>query len=248
MIKRLLFSFLIFISLAAGAQPAEANRILVTVNSADNIPIHRATVSLLRKDSTIVAMEVTDAVGKATFRSLAAGQYILRVTNISYLTGLKSIDLTNNTSIEETLTLQPEIARLKNISVNAKRPAVQFLPDKTVVNVEGSITSAGASIMEVLEKSPGITLSRDGTIVMKGKPQVMVLIDGKQTQLSGTELQAYLSGISASQVETIELIDNPGAKYDAAGNAGIINIKTKTSKQKGQSAIDKCHLSKSQVH
>lgn len=62
---------------------------------------------------------------------------------------------------------------------------------------------------------------------MKGKPQVMVLIDGKQTQLTGSELQAYLSGINVSQVDVIELIDNPGAKYDAAGNAGIINIKTK---------------------
>ena len=61
----------------------------------------------------------------------------------------------------------------------------------------------------------------------------MVLIDGKQTQLSGSELQAYLSGLSASQVDVIELIDNPGAKYDAAGNAGIINIKTKTNRQKG---------------
>jgi outer membrane receptor protein involved in Fe transport len=87
--------------------------------------------------------------------------------------------------------------------------------------------------MEVLEKSPGITVGRDGTINMKGKPSVMVLIDGKQTQLSGSELQAYLSGMSSSQIETIELIDNPGAKYDAAGNAGIINIKTKTNKQRG---------------
>ena len=87
--------------------------------------------------------------------------------------------------------------------------------------------------MDVLEKSPGITVGRDGTIMMKGKPQVMVLIDGKQTQLSGSELQAYLSGISASQVDVIELIDNPGAKYDAAGNAGIINIKTKVNRQKG---------------
>ena len=87
--------------------------------------------------------------------------------------------------------------------------------------------------MDVLEKSPGITVGKDGSIIMKGKPAVTVLIDGKPTQLSGADLQAYLSGISASQVETIELIENPGAKYDASGNAGIINIKTKANKQRG---------------
>jgi len=87
--------------------------------------------------------------------------------------------------------------------------------------------------MDVLERSPGITVGRDGTISMKGKPSVMVLIDGKQTQLGGADLQAYLSGMNASQVDVIELIDNPGAKYDAAGNAGIINIKTKKNRQKG---------------
>ncbi len=114
-----------------------------------------------------------------------------------------------------------------------KKTAVQFVPDKTVINVDASITNAGATVMDVLEKSPGITIGSDGNIIMKGKPQVMVLIDGKQTQLSGADLQAYLSGISASLVDIIELIDNPGAKYDAAGNAGIINIKTKINKQKG---------------
>ncbi|HMD00876.1 MAG TPA: outer membrane beta-barrel protein, partial [Ferruginibacter sp.] len=86
---------------------------------------------------------------------------------------------------------------------------------------------------EVLEKSPGITVNKDGSIIMKGKPSVMVLIDGRPTQLSGADLQAYLSGMSASTVDAIELIENPGAKYDASGNAGIINIKTKANKLKG---------------
>ena len=116
---------------------------------------------------------------------------------------------------------------------SAKKQFVQFAPDKTIINVDAGIGNAGATVMDVLERSPGITVGRDGTISMKGKPQVMVLIDGKQTQLGGADLQAYLSGMNASQVDVIELIDNPGAKYDAAGNAGIINIKTKKNRQKG---------------
>src|SRR5688572_11527823 len=70
-------------------------------------------------------------------------------------------------------------------------------------------------------------------MIMTCKPKVMVLRDVKEAQVSGADLQAYLSGLSASQISTIELIDNPGAKYDAAGNAGIINIRTKTNKQVG---------------
>ena len=122
---------------------------------------------------------------------------------------------------------------LKNVTVTSKKPPIQFLPDKTVINPEASITSGGATLMDVLEKSPGITVAKDGNIIMKEKPAVTVLIDGKPTQLSGQDLQSYLSGISASQVDVIELIENPGAKYDASGNAGIINIKLKSNRVKG---------------
>lgn len=228
-----LFWLFLLSGFAATAQPAQDRHISIQV-SAEQAPLYKATVSLMKTDSTLVAIEVSDIAGKAIFRSLPAGQYMIRVTNIGYQTTFtKIIDLVNTISVQETISLQPDAALLKNVSVSSKKPAIQFLPDKTVVNVEASITSAGATVMDVLEKSPGITIGRDGTIIMKGKPQVMVLIDGKQTQLSGTELQAYLSGLSASLVSTVELIDNPGAKYDAAGNAGIINIRTKTSKQKG---------------
>src|SRR5688572_23222894 len=231
--KYLLFCLLVIIWLGAVAQPDLTYRINVSVISADKSPFYRATVSLLRTDSSMAGIELSDAAGKAEFSSLTPGQYILRITNIGYLTAFKNIDLTTKTSAEEVITLQPDVALLRDVAVTSKKPAIQFLPDKTVVNVEASITNAGATIMDVLEKSPGVTIGRDGAIIMRGKPSVMVLIDGKQTQLSGAELQAYLQGISASQVDVIELIDNPGAKYDAAGNAGIINIKTKTSKQKG---------------
>lgn len=221
------------IRFAAEAQSGQDRHISLLV-SAESTPLYKATVSLLKADSSVLMIEVTDAGGKVTFRSLPAAQYIMRVTNIGYQTIFtKTIDLVNKISAEETIDLRPDATLLKDVSVTAKKPAVQFLPDKTVVNVEASITSAGGTVMDVLEKSPGITIGKDGSIIMKGKPSVMVLIDGKQTQLNGTELQAYLSGLNASQVATIELIDNPGAKYDAAGNAGIINIKTKTSKQKG---------------
>lgn len=231
--KTLLGFILLIACFGAAGQPGQGHHINVSVLAADKTPLHKATVSLLRTDSSVVTIEITDAAGKAEFKSLTAAKYILRITNIGYQTMLMNTDFENKTTLREIITLQPDATILKNVSVSTKIPAIHFLPDKTVVNVDASITSAGATVMDVLEKSPGITIGRDGTIIMKGKPSVMVLIDGKQTQLSGTDLQTYLSGINASQIGTIELIDNPGAKYDAAGNAGIINIKTKSNKQKG---------------
>ena len=205
----------------------------MTIRLPDQSPAFKATTSLLRTDSSIISIEVTDATGRSEFKNLSSGVYLLRVTNIGYKTIFRTFDLSKQLSSEEIITLETEAGVLKDVTVTTKRQPVQFLPDKTVVNVESSITSAGSTVMDVLEKSPGITIGKDGNIIMKGKPSVMVLIDGKQTQLSGQDLQAYLSGMNASQISTIELIENPGARYDAAGNAGIINIKTKTSKQKG---------------
>ncbi len=122
---------------------------------------------------------------------------------------------------------------LKAVIIQGKKPAVQILPDKIIINVEASVANTGASILEVLEKSPGITFDRNGDLSLKGRKGVLVMIDGKPSQVSGTNLNNLLSGMTSSQVETIEIIDNPSAKYDAAGNAGIINIITRKNRQKG---------------
>ena len=196
--------------------------------------LHDATVSLLTSDSSVIKTVFTGNAGTALFDRLATGNYIIRVRLLGFRDYVSPlVDLVSKKEHADTIIMIAEQIVLQDVTVRSKKPLIQFLPDKTVINVESSITNAGTTVMEVLEKSPGITVGRDGTINMKGKPSVMVLIDGKQTQLSGSELQAYLSGLSSSQIETIELIDNPGAKYDAAGNAGIINIKTKTNKQRG---------------
>ena len=215
-------------------QSANSKQIVVKVLTENRSVLNDASATLLTKDSSVIKTSFTDTEGRVLFDHLAAGNYIIRVR----LLGFKDynsplIDLVSQKEHVDTIIMIAEQIMLQDVTVTSKKPLIQFLPDKTVINVEASITNAGTTVMEVLEKSPGITVGRDGTINMKGKPSVMVLIDGKQTQLSGSELQAYLSGLSSSQIETIELIDNPGAKYDAAGNAGIINIKTKTNKQRG---------------
>lgn len=230
--------FTLFISfyccLSLLAQPGNNRQIRVKVLTEAGAGIPDATIILLRQDSSIVKNTATDLSGVALFNPLPAGNYFIRVRLLGFREySSLLLNLAADKEITETVVLKQEHILLQDVTVTAKKPLVRFLPDKTVINVEAGITNAGATVMDVLEKSPGITIGRDGTISMKGKAQVMVLIDGKQTQLNGAELQAYLAGMNASQVDVIELIENPGAKYDAAGNSGIINIRTKKNRQKG---------------
>ncbi|RYG45258.1 MAG: hypothetical protein EOO01_18115, partial [Chitinophagaceae bacterium] len=214
--------------------PAAVREINFLVSGPDKQLLPFATVSLLKTDSSLVKTLLTDSVGAVSFRNLPAEKYIARVSMINFqLLHTEVIDLVNNPSVNKLVLLQTEAGLMNNVTVTAKKPLVQFMPDKTVINVEAGITNAGATVMEVLEKSPGVTIDRDGNISLKGKAGVQVMIDGKLTQLSGADLQNLLSGMNASQVETIELMDNPPAKYDAAGNAGLINIRTKKIRQKG---------------
>jgi iron complex outermembrane recepter protein len=216
----------------AQEQPKGSIRVLVTDDR--KIPLPGATLYLLNLDSVVVLTAAADTSGSISFLNISAGKYRVRASQTGYELGYSPwINLEKNNSFSYTITLRSKSGLLGDVTVVGKKPPIQFLPDKTVINPEASITNAGATIMDVLEKSPGITVGKDGSIIMKGKPAVTVLIDGKPTQLSGADLQSYLSGISASQVDVVELIENPGAKYDASGNAGIINIKLKSIRQRG---------------
>jgi len=214
---------------------AQAGRsIQVTVSDESRKALPGATVFLLGSDSAVIHSGVADKNGNMEFSDLTSGVYFVKAGQTGHIDGYTSrIDLEKNTSFTGNIILRTKSSTLNNVTVVSKKPAIQFLPDKTVINPEAAISNAGATVMDVLEKSPGITVAKDGSIIMKGKPAVNVLIDGKPTQLSGSDLQAYLSAMSASQVDVIELIENPGAKYDASGNAGIINIKTKANKLRG---------------
>src|SRR6185295_10211176 len=113
------------------------------------------------------------------------------------------------------------------------KPFIETKIDKTVVNVESSPSSAGATAMEILEKSPGITVDNDGNISLRGKAGVIIMMDGKPTYLSATDLASLLKNMPASALDQIEIMTNPSSKFDASGNSGVINIKTKKGKTDG---------------
>ncbi len=216
------------------AQGQDKRNIRITVANEQKNRLPGSTVYLLNSDSLVIRSGAAGKTGIFEFTDLDPGKYLVRASQTGYDDAYSPlIDLGNKNTFVYIITLRSRSSLLNEVTVVSKKPAIQFLPDKTVINPEATISNAGASVMDVLEKSPGITVSKDGSIIMKGKPAVTVLIDGKPTQLSGADLQAYLSGIPASLVDVVELIENPGAKYDASGNAGIINIKMKANRVKG---------------
>jgi len=194
------------------------------------------TASLLRvKDSSLVKAAFTDKEGVYTFEAVKEGAYFVSITGIGYKKSYSDVlEIKAGTEVSTpAITMLQEVKGLKEVTVNGKKPMFEQKPDKMVVNVEASPTNAGANVLEVLEKSPGITVDKDGNISLKGKAGVQVFIDGKPAYLSGADLANYLRNMQGSQLEQIEIMTNPPAKYDAAGNSGIINIKTKKSKQFG---------------
>ena len=198
-------------------------------------PLNGATVSLVRaKDSSVIKLAVTKSDGAYIFSGIKEGNYKVLATYVGYKPAFSpafSFSSADLTMTELKLSKLP--ANLSNVSVTAKKPMVEVKADKMILNVEGTINATGSNALELLRKSPGVLLDKDENISMAGKNGVQVYIDGRSTPLSGQDLAGYLKTLQSTQIEAIELITNPSAKYDAAGNAGIINIKLVRNKSLG---------------
>jgi iron complex outermembrane recepter protein len=207
------------------------------VSDNNNKIVEFATIALLKsKDSSIVKGSVTDANGRFEILNVSAGSYQVRITQMGYSATVSPVfELNENTSSIDlkALRLQEATQTLAEVKVIAAKPFIEQQLDKTVVNVENSVAAAGNTALEVLEKVPGVRVDQNGNISLKGKATVMVLIDGKQTYMGANDLANYLRNMQANQMEKIEVMTNPPAKYEAAGNAGILNIKLKKNQNLG---------------
>lgn len=192
-------------------------------------PLDGANVYLM-KDSVLVKTALADAGGAFSFALLKPGKYRINITMMgfaSYKSGLLKPDTTLLVS------MQPTGKQLKEVVITSQKQFVEQKIDRTVVNVDALISNAGSTAMDVLEKSPGVLVDQSGAISLKGKGGVKIFIDDKPTYLSGADLENYLRSLSSATIDQIELMSNPPAKYDAAGNGGVINIRLKRSKAKG---------------
>jgi iron complex outermembrane recepter protein len=218
------------------AQKGKA-RITGTVVDGSQKTIESATIALLKaKDSSTVKFSLADKEGIFVFDEVADGSYIVSISVVGHEKGFSPIvEVTqSNQDIQlKPIQLVAASKAMSNVTITGKKPFIEQKIDKMVINVEASITSAGSSALDVLEKSPGVTVDKDGTISLKGKQSVMVMMDGKPAYLSGADLVNYLRSLPSSAIDQIEIMTNPSAKYDAAGNSGIINIKSKKNRQFG---------------
>ncbi|HEY8734268.1 MAG TPA: TonB-dependent receptor, partial [Puia sp.] len=129
--------------------------------------------------------------------------------------------------------LHKQNSELQSVEVVVKKPFIEQKSDRILVNVDASPSNTGASVMDILEKSPGVSVDKDGNISLKGKQGVTIMIDNRPTYMSAAQLATYLKGLPSTSIDQLEIMSNPSAKYDAAGNSGIINIKTKKNKARG---------------
>ncbi len=218
----------------AGSLPDTFSMSVTVLNNLEQ-PLQSAVVTLHQaNDHSIVKTELTDNKGIASLTRLLAGQYYCEVSFIGHITDTISVfTLGNDSSHQFNIRLFPQGDNLQEVVVRATKLFVQFEKGKVIVNPDASPSNAGTSLMELLEKMPGVTIDQNGTISLKAKSNVLIMVDGKPTYLSGTDLVNLLSSMSSAQVDQVELITSPPARYDASGNAGIINIKTKRNRQRG---------------
>jgi outer membrane receptor protein involved in Fe transport len=195
-------------------------------------------ISLLNHSNlTLLKTAFTDEKGNFEFDQLKPDSFKIAIIHIGYKKYLSPIIVITENDFEKKLssiTLLSDFGvELEEVAIVAKLPFVERKIDRTIINPDALISNAGSNALEVLAKSPGVMVAENGTIKLKGKSGVIVLIDDKPTYLSATDLESYLKSLPASQIKQIELMTNPPAQYDAAGNAGVINIKTKKNKLQG---------------
>ncbi len=229
--KKILLTLLLITSSVSIAQHyAVRGKVLGKTNE----PISNETIYLLSEaTNSIVKTAVTTQKGTFALVDVGASSYIITIASEGYDVFSKNISVTNANITLENIQLIEKVETLKEVVVKAEKPMIQVMADKTVFNVNSSINTTGTSVWQLFRKAPGVIVDNNGVVILEGKTGVQIFIDGKATQLSGQELQSYLESLQSSVIDKLEIITQPSSKYDASGNAGIINIVFKKDKNLG---------------
>ncbi|HEY0680208.1 MAG TPA: TonB-dependent receptor [Chitinophagaceae bacterium] len=190
--------------------------------------LRSVTVSLLHsKDSTLVKADLSGDSGVFEIICNASGSFLLSYTAVGFETRFSDhFEVKAGETIDmPAVHLKIQARELQDVTVSSRRQLITVKPDKTVFNVQNSINASGSNALELLQKSPGVTIDNNDNISMKGKMGVRIYVDERMIQLSAEDLAAYLKSINSNDIESIEMITNPGSRYDASGNAGIINFR-----------------------
>lgn len=234
MICKVTLYLLLSLVSAAGFGQA-AIRISGIVKDEQGNAVQSATISLLRaKDSSLAKLAISGPDGLYEFVNIKPGKYFTSITLVGFVKHSSSVFDAAGTDITlPVISLQAAAREINEVVVQSRKPFIESKIDRTVVNVDASPSSAGATAMDILEKSPGVSVNNDGIISLRGKAGVIVMMDGKPSYMSPADLANLLKNMPASALDQVEIMTNPSSKYDASGNSGIINIKTKKGRTAG---------------
>ena len=227
--------FFILSSIFAAAQ--NTGTVSGRITDSTQRPLEGATIFLVSgAKGTPLKTALSDDKGGFVLEHIKPGNYKLIISMTGYNKD-SSVTVALNEEKKDvnvgTVKLVSLPQNLQGVTVTAQRPPVERKIDRTVVNADQLLSAAGSTAMDVLERSPGVSVDNNGVISLKGKNSVTIFVDDKPTYLSGSDLENYLRSLPASSVDQIELMTNPPAKYDAAGGGGVINIRLKRTRVKG---------------
>jgi outer membrane receptor protein involved in Fe transport len=181
-------------------------------------------------DSSLVKSAQTNEGGVFLFSKIPVGTYYIEIDLIGHQKSFKGpliLDAGHQNVNLGVIVLQTMVQQLNTVDISTKKPLIERKDGKMIINVSTSPLAGGSTAMEILSRVPGVSLDNEGNASLRGKPSVSILIDGKLTYLSSAQLANLLRATSGNTIQTIEIISNPSAKYDASGTGGIINIKLK---------------------
>ncbi len=185
-------------------------------------------------DSSLVKVAGSEDSGIFEMQGIAQGAYSLEATFVGLPDLKKKINLTADQNLDlGAWVFAPAATNLEEVTVKATRAMVEIKPDRTVFNVQGTINSTGEDALALLRKAPGVMVDNNDNVSVLGRSGVLLYVDGKRLPLTGDDMTAYLQSLTAEQIDRIDIISNPGARYEAEGNAGIIDIRLKRDKSLG---------------
>ncbi|WMN11064.1 outer membrane beta-barrel protein [Marivirga salinae] len=224
---KLIICFIIF-SFSLIAQKGTA-QIIGSLLNQNQEPIGFSTVALFDSDSVLKHGAISELNGNFILENVTSGVYTLVIKNIEYspfsIPNLKVVE--NEVNKLGAITLEKASTNMDEVVVTGKRELLEVHPDKIVLNVANSINASGRNGLEVMRSAPGVIIDPDNNIILQGKSGVRIFINGRPSRLSGGDLATFLQSMQSDNIEAIEVITNPGAKYEAEGNGGIINIRLK---------------------
>jgi outer membrane receptor protein involved in Fe transport len=198
-------------------------------------PVPFSNITLVSKENKIITGTISDDFGLFLIKGIEEGHYILKISNLGYEAYQKNIligELNQNYDLGK-INLIPTLTNLDEVTIKAQRQEVAKNLDKKIFSLNNNIAQSGGSIMDAMKAMPSVSFDQDGKVILRGSDKVVVLIDGKQSSLTGFGNQKGLDNIPAANIEKIEIINNPSSKYDANGMAGIINIIYKKNRKEG---------------